>query len=634
MTFHHWIRVVGFSILCAAAANAAEFRAEINQTDIAQDESVSLKLIIQADGTVPVETPEFNAPGFEELQNYQSNSVESYYDSESGKVGAKFSRSFTYVMRPKSTGKLKIDGIKVRVDGQVFTSEPITVNVSGGGGGSSPPRGYGGGGSGLRGAAKKPRGTTLFLRTEVDKTKVFRGQQVVVNYYLYSRATNFNASADRYPDLNGFLKEELDIPVLTGRLHAENVVLDGTAYRRVLLASFAAYPLKEGKLKIDPMEVKATYIDDRESGGRNEDPFGDDDLFRNFFRSAQPKMESLRSEVVEIEVLPLPAVPKDMNYTGAIGDYEVISAADRTELKAHEALTLTLKVEGSGNLSNIETPKVLLPDGFELYEAKSQTKGKAGVGEKVFEYLLIARKEGDYVLPPITLGFFDPKKGQYVSKATQPISVHVQAGEPGAENQAPVQMNPNKEIASPVQESKKIFDLMGRGSESVKAVFDLKIQGKQKLGLVLILALMGLVALFFAFRTKILRSVAGIGSAARKRNQKEREWAKFKRQAEEAQRLPFQEIVSIFGFLECAVEDALFQKFGVMAKGMTRPELKESLVDTGRLSEDLWRRLVSLLEFTETLRFASQAGAVSEDRTRNELKMWIAECEQILLALK
>lgn len=634
MSSHYGFSGIAFSFLFVLAANAAEFRAEINETNIAQDESVSLKLVIQSDGKVPMEMPEFSAPSFEELQHYESTSINSYYDSDSGTVGAKFSRSFTYVMRPKTTGKLVIDGIKIRVDGQVLTAEAILVNVTGGGSGSNPPRGYGGAGSGLRGAAKKKRGTTLFLRTEVDKTKVFRGQQIVVNYYLYSRATNFNASADRYPDLNGFLKEELDIPVLTGRLHAENVVLDGTAYRRVLLASFAAYPLKEGKLRIDPMEVKATYIDDRESEGRSEDPFGDDDLFRSFFRSAQPKMESLKSESVEIEVLPLPAPPKDMSYTGAIGDYEVISAVDRTELKAHEALTLTLKVEGSGNLSNITTPKIPLPDGFELFEAKSQTKGKAGVGEKVFEYLLIPRKEGDYTLPAISLGFFDPKIGQYVTKSTQPISVHVSAGEPGAENVAPVRMNADKEISSPVQESKKIFDLLGKGSQSAKAALGLKFQGKQKLWLFLILGIFGLFVLFLGFRRRIFHYFSGIGSSSRKRSQKEREWAKFRRRSEEAQRLPFQEVVAIFRFLEQEVEDALFQKFAVVAKGMTRPELQEALVDTGRITEDVWQRLVSFLEFAETLRYASQAGAVSEDGTRNDLKKWIAECEQILSVLK
>lgn len=619
-----------------SSAVAVEFRSEIDRDEIAQDESVSLKLVVEADGTVPVETPEFSAPNFDEIQNYQGSFVQSYYDSNSGKFGAKFTRSFTYVLRPKTTGRLSITNIKIKVGGQPYTTNPVTIVVTGGGGGTPPPQGYGGAGSGLRGAAKKGRGTTLFLRTEVDKTKAYRGQQIVVDYYLYSRARSFNATADRYPNLNGFLKEELDIPVLRGQLTPQEVVLDGTAYRRVLIASFAAYPLKEGKLVIDPMEVKATYIEERRTRPGNIDPFGDeDDLFQQFFRNGAARNESLRSETITIEVLPLPVVPSDLNYTGAVGDFQVMAAVDRTDLKAHEALSLTLKVEGVGNLSNIETPKIPLPDGFELYEAKSQTKGKAGMGEKIFEYLLIPRKPGDFTLPSIELGFFDPKQNQYVRKSTEAIRIHVNEGDPGAENQAPVKLDPSSAVATPEKDVKRVFNLFageGPSSDSSKST-PLKFVSSRRYQILVLFGLVVFFGLVLSFRTRILAAILSVGAGARKQKELGRQWARVRRQAEEAQRLPLPEILSCFAFLEVRLEEALSEHFGVAARGLTRVELKEILVDQGQIPENLWQRLSALLEFTETLRFASQAGAVSEERARNELKKWIAECEQILLIL-
>lgn len=631
--------IQAFLILLLSGVNSAlaiEFRSEVDRDEIAQDESVSMKLVVEADGTVPVEAPEFNAPNFDELQNYQGSFVQSYYDSNSGKFGAKFTRSFTYVLRPKSTGRLSITNIKIKVGGQQYTANPITVVVTGGGGGTPPPQGYGGAGSGLRGAAKKGRGTTLFLRTEVDKTKAYRGQQVVVNYYLYSRARSFNATADRYPNLNGFLKEELDIPVLRGQLTPQEVVLDGTAYRRVLIASFAAYPLKEGKLNIDPMEVKATYIEERRVRPGAMNPFGDeDDLFQQFFQNGAPRTESLRSESISIEVLPLPEIPKDLNYTGAVGDFEVVSAVDRTDLKAHEALSLTLKVEGSGNLSNIETPKISLPEGFELYEAKSQTKGKAGMGEKIFEYLIIPRKSGDFTLPAVQLGFFDPKKNQYVQKSTEAIRIHVNEGDPGAENQAPSKMDPSKEIATPEKGAKRIFGLFSGDQSDVKNSKSAasKFLSSKRNELLGALGLVVLFSLLLSLRNRILSAALSIGAQGRKRKQQEREWARVRRQGEEAQRLPFPEVLSCFGFIERKLDEALSDRFGIAARGLTRAELKETLVEQGKIHENLWQRLSALLEFTETLRFASHAGAVSEERARNELKKWIAECEQVLLGL-
>src|SRR5690606_11937102 len=80
------------------AAEAVEFRAEVDRDEIAQDESVSLKLTVEADGSVPIEEPRFSAPQFEEIQNYQGQFVQSYYDSTTGKFRAKFSRSFTFVL--------------------------------------------------------------------------------------------------------------------------------------------------------------------------------------------------------------------------------------------------------------------------------------------------------------------------------------------------------------------------------------------------------------------------------------------------------------------------------------------------------------------------------------------------------
>lgn len=623
------------AFMWSLGAFAVEFRAEVDREEIAQDESVSVKMVVEADGTVPIEAPEFSAPGFDEIQNYQGSFVQSYYDSNAGKFSAKFSRSFTYVLRPKNTGRLSITNIKIKVDGKTYDANPLTVIVTGGGGGTPAPKGYGGAGSGLRGAAKKGRGTVLFLRTEVDKTKAFKGQQVIANYYLYSRARNFNATADRYPSLNGFLKEELDIPVLTGRLEAQDVMLDGVAYRRVLIASFAAYPLKEGKLTIDPMEVKATYMAERDprsigGGGMFDD---EADLFQQFFRNAQPQQETLRSETITVEVAALPAVPGDLPYTGAVGDFEVIAAADRTDVKAHEAVKLTLKIEGSGNISNIETPKIPLPDGFELYETKSQTKGKAGIGEKVFEYLLIPRKSGDFTLPRIELGFFDPKKSEYVRKSTDPIRIHVNEGDPGAENLSPPRLEIGNEVASPVRNSKRIFDLFP-GNGVVPAGSDrLREKGPWKVALLFILGAFVALALLIRFRDPIRVFLSGIGARSRRQSRLEREWSKARRQAEEAGRLPFNEILITFDFLRTQLEEALSERFQLSARGLTRIQLEEALVGRGLIAQNLWQRLSDLLEFTETVRFASQAGAVSEERARNELRKWIAECEAILADL-
>jgi hypothetical protein len=294
-----------------------------------------------------------------------------------------------------------------------------------------------------------------------------------------------------------------------------------------------------------------------------------------------------------------------------------------------------VKIEGSGNISNIETPKVPLPDGFELYETKSQTKGKAGSGEKVFQYLLIPRKAGDFTLPGIELGFFDPKKGEYVARRTDPINIHVNEGDPGAEGLPPERLDPSKEISSPTKDSRHLFNLSEAGNRARRdAAGFFRGIGKWRVPVLIFIVLLFLCALAFLFRERLKRLVSGIGAEARGKKRLDREWSKIRQDAEEAQRLPFNQILKSYDFLHARLEVTLLRLHGVSVRGLTREQLQEALVERGVIAQNLWQRLSELLEFTETVRFASQAGAVSEDRARNELRKWIAECEAILSDLE
>src|SRR5205085_1653959 len=103
--------------------------------------------------------------------------------------------------------------IELKAQGKTLKAPDITVVVDPPGAGASAPRGYGGGGSGLRGSAKNGVVKNVMLRAELGKAKAYKGEQVILKYYLYTRVQLFNMAASKFPVLNGFLKEELDLPI-------------------------------------------------------------------------------------------------------------------------------------------------------------------------------------------------------------------------------------------------------------------------------------------------------------------------------------------------------------------------------------------------------------------------------------
>lgn len=607
----------------SALASGVDFRASIDQTEISTDESVSLKFTLKTEGSAASGTPQYDAPDFDLVNQFDSSYVESYYDN--GKFGVKYSRDLTRVLRPKKVGSFSITGISVNVAGQTYTAPDITVNVTAGGVGTPPPRGYGGAGVGLRGAGKRPPSAAnqVFLRAEVDKTNVFKGEQVIVSYYLYRRVRVFNIQVDKYPALNGFFREDLEMPVLGQRLPSEVTVLDGVQYERSLLTRYAAYPLKDGKLTVDQMRLRATYY-----GSRNAPGFGDEELdeafqpFMNFFGQMNPMNATAASDPVTIEVEPLPESGKPANFSGGVGDFDVQSMVDRYEIKAGEAITLTLKIEGKGNVSAIEEPKPKWPAGVEVYDSKSRVKsGRGGAGEKIFEILLIPRTAGKLEIPGIELAYFDPKAKKYVSKTTLPVAVQVGEGVPG---QQPPQSSQPTQPGAP--QGPILSPILPPGAVSAISIPS---GWLQRLPWIAALGFFGLCGWMASDRLRSKRRLQELAKEAQLR-QESKSWQKLKEDARNAvSGASFKEVVDSYDRLTAAVYDSIDRVYKTGARALARTDLKEAVVSQGGLPDPSWRKLTELLDFAEMVRFASSAGAVSESTARSHLQKWVADAQAI-----
>ena len=129
----------------------------------------------------------------------------------------------------------------------------------------------------------------------------------------------------------------------------------------------------------------------------------------------------------------LPTAGKPADFTGAVGNYTVYSDVDKKELKANETLNYTIDISGTGNLSLINSPKIVTPVDVEKYDPKTNDHivvDSNGVsGSRQFSYLLIPRHQGDFTLNPVEFTYFNPSTQRYVTIPTKPFTIKVDKGD-------------------------------------------------------------------------------------------------------------------------------------------------------------------------------------------------------------
>ena len=429
-----------------AQGGGVEFSAQLDQNQIGLDETLTLRMLIQSDGRGNVGQPHFNAPDFDVVQQSSSVSVRSEYDSSVGRFSTVNQTEVLRVLQPKKKGHFKITGIEVRADDQVIRAPDLQVEVKDAVGSSqrqsqNPAFSFKGG-RGLHQRLKPQNAqegqrteVPFVLRAELDHERAYKGEQVTVSYYLYYQGKILNMEVQKFPELVGFLREDLALPVMGQRLSAEMTTLNGLPYYRSLLLRYALYPLQEGALVVDPLAVKYEYLSNQKKSRLDTD---EEDFFFHFFQPMLPQTGILKSEPKTLQVLPLPQTGKPEQFSGGVGEFSVVSAVNQYEVHAHEAITLTLKVEGKGNVSSVKEPQIQWPQSIEVYDSKARvTDSQLGTGSKIFEYLLIPRAPGQYTLPRMELGFFNSKTQSYYVKSSEPITIQVHPALPGAQAGSP-----------------------------------------------------------------------------------------------------------------------------------------------------------------------------------------------------
>lgn len=421
----------------ALLSQEVEFKVEAPKI-VGKEERFKVSFVINDDNP-----KNFIAPTFQDVNILSGPNVmrSSSVSIINGKRQATSTTTYTYFLQSINTGMITIPPAKVRVGERTYYTKAVNVKVE-----KNPDLNqraqndpnYNPYKHAARPKVKKLDEKSVFVKAIPNKTKVVVGEEIIITYKLYTLVPISEYQVDKFPISQGFWVEELD---QQQQPSLEKEIIDGKLYQVATLRHVLVYPQKTGKLRIAPMGLEVlAHIQTGET--KNERHLTGDpviDAFFNdpFFSRPSPVIETvnkkLKTNALEIEVDSLPTI--NQLFSGAVGQFSIESKIDTTECKTNEAITLEYKIKGSGNLSLIDDLRLQLPDEFEVFEPKIEdkiTKTTSGQrGERIFQYIIIPRREGDFKIPSLEFAYYDVAKNKYEILETEEYSLKIIKGDNG-----------------------------------------------------------------------------------------------------------------------------------------------------------------------------------------------------------
>lgn len=447
--FSQAILILLFSFLSIVCSAQVKFFAEANSRTIGRNDLLQVQFVVENASNVENITP----PSFKNFTVVSGPNHQSSMSNINGNI--KQSLSIGFVLKPSSTGRFTIGSATAIADGKEYNSSPLSVQVNN----TSSTNKNAGAGSMLspfgnvtldfpepvthqfddyilqknENVAVKIR-RNLFIRIDVSKKNCYVGEPLIATYKLYTRLKS-ESNVIKAPSFNGFSVSELEMP---DNYTLKTEKYNGREYNVYTLRKVQLYPLQEGRLSLEPVEVKnrITFLKAEYAGRKGGDIFYD--MLRDFANENTPgdateqQVTTISCDTVNIMVKALPEAGKPASFKGAIGNFKISASLEKYAITTDDAGSLKLIISGAGNIQLINAPGIAWPQGIEGFESKAaENLDKFSVpmkGDKVFVYPFTVEKAGDYTIPPITFSFFDIQTHTYKTINTQPISLKVTKG--------------------------------------------------------------------------------------------------------------------------------------------------------------------------------------------------------------
>ena len=385
-------RLFIYFFIISSLLSSQDFNVEVSNNKVGLNESFEITFILNDNGK------KFTPPPFSDFQILRGPSKSSSTSIINGALSQEM--SYTYVLKPKKTGVFTILPATITVKNKTIGTNPTTIQVqkSNSSNQSNTPYGI---------VSRK-----VHLTVSSDKETCYLGEPLVLTYKLYFNL-NIGSLSPNSIKYGGFWAEDVDVNTET-----KKATYKGSNYNTAIIKQVVLIPQVSGKQKIDPFSLD--LVASLPNNNR-----------RDFFNmlTTQSVNYTVVSNELSINVLDLPNEGKPLNFSGAIGDFDLIVDLSKDSINVNESATFSVKIVGQGNLSLISSPQVRFNSEIEVFDPQNNDKirvSKFGMqGYKKEDYLIVPRYKGNYNLRAIEFNYFNPKTKKYIILQSKNKTINV-----------------------------------------------------------------------------------------------------------------------------------------------------------------------------------------------------------------
>ncbi|WP_298365093.1 BatD family protein [uncultured Lutibacter sp.] len=392
------IYILGF-LICSSQLLFAqiEFKTDVSKNKLGVNQRFKIQFSVNKQGADNFEPPAFS--NFKIVGGPSSSINQSWINGK-----ASYTQSYIYILEPKNIGEFTIPPASIEYEGEIVKSNSVKITV-------------------LK-AVEIPKDPNnpeyiaqqnIHLVAEVSNLRPFVGEGIYVVYKLYV-SENISVNDWRVtesPQYNGFWNQDIEVKEINVRKGKYN----GEDYRYIVLKRAVLIPQRDGKLKIEPMKMDFSVGI----------PTGRGDFFGNMI--TKNINYSTSSAIRSLNVKALPEKGKPIDFTGAVGEFEFVVAANKNVLKANDAAQIKVEVSGKGNLKLFEIPKITTPAELEVYTPEHKenvSTALSGLRGSISDtYTVVPQYKGKYKIPAVSFSYFNPIDEKYKTIKAEAIVVDV-----------------------------------------------------------------------------------------------------------------------------------------------------------------------------------------------------------------
>ena len=568
---HIGITLLLFITVVTSFAQEVEFTAQTSANEVKTGDRFQIQF------TANTSISNFKAPNLSNFRVLSGPNQSTSMSLVNGKTSSTI--SYSYVLMAVKEGEFTIEPAKGIANGKTYATNPLTISVGKGVKVQQNPTQ-----ENNNSAKKESSSEDLYIKSSVNKTNVYQGEQIIATYQLYTRVNIAGNELVKNADLNGFWSQEFDL----GQSQWKQEIIGGYRWNVATIRKIILFPQRSGDLEIDPLEMKF-IVQQRVAGGGQS-------IFDQFFGRVENVEYNLKSKPIKIHVVPYPT-PSPAGFKGAVGTIDMKMNVSANEVKANEAVNIKVKISGTGNINLIEKPELIFPKDFETYDPKIKDDIKTtatGVsGSREFDYLVIPRHPGQYKIDPITFSYFNPAIKKYSTITTEPISINVLKGD-GSTSDNIVYSSANKEDIQVLGEDIRYIHTNNTTISHSNESF----YGSWKFyGLLSLAPFLFLFAFFF--RNKIRKAQSDIARVKSKKANKvaSKLLSSAKQSIAANNKNAFYEDISkaLFGYIG--------DKLNIAPSELNQTNIKEKLIQIN-INEQTTKELIDTIELCDMARFA------------------------------